>query len=206
MGRWGRVAAVLVIAAVGAALAIWHHGRATGTFFDDATDGECLASVPYGPVVQLGGHGATRATTVPCDGAQANYVVVVHSATTPVTAMTCPDAQKDVTAAARIRIAEGARIIRTTYGWGSMCLAPVLHAGSCYAAGDDRGDRVRTIACDLLAWRVTRRIDGASAIDRCTPATGLVLSRPVVTYCEVLYEDPGNPLAGRITRTPPPAG
>ncbi|MET9327731.1 hypothetical protein [Tsukamurella sp. NPDC003166] len=206
MDGWRRVAAVLVIAAASVAVGIWYHGRATGTFFDDATDGECLASVPYGPVAQLGGHGATRATTVPCDGAQANYVVVAHSTTTPVTAMTCPDGKKDVTAAARIRIAEGARTIRTTYGWGSMCLAPVLHAGSCYPAGGDRSGLVRTIPCDLLAWQVTRRIDGASDITRCTPATGLVLSRPAVTYCEVLYEDAGNPLAGRITRTPPPAG
>lgn len=203
MGRSGRIAAVLLIAIVGVALAVWYHGRTTGTFFDDATDGDCLAAVPYGPVGQLAGHGAPRATTVPCDSAQAGYVVVAHSTRT---AVTCPDGAKDVTAPARVRIAEGARTVRTTYGWGAMCLAPVLHDGACYAAGNDRGGRVRTIPCDLLAWQVTRRIEGVSDIARCTPATGLVLTAPAVTYCEVLYEDPGNPLAGRIARTPPPAG
>ncbi|NMO01679.1 hypothetical protein HH308_10685 [Gordonia sp. TBRC 11910] len=66
----------------------------------------------------------------------------------------------------------------------------------------------RASICDgLTSWQVTRRIGGVADIGKCSPATGLVLHLPTVTYCEINYPDRSNPLMKYAGQLPaPPAG
>jgi hypothetical protein len=207
--RWRPVGALAIgVLLVGGG--IWYANARSGTFWDDAADGDCIATTTLGPLRQLmGEQGYPRTPTVPCAGPTANYVVVAHTFDTT---LTCPDGDKDVNPAGRIRIvgSEG-RGLHTSYGWGRMCAAPVLHVGSCYSPGDDRGMLVQPQReCGLLSWKVTGRIDGAADIRRCSPATGLVLMKPATTYCETVAPLPadlrGNRFAADLVATPPPAG
>jgi hypothetical protein len=207
-GRYAVAGALLVVLAC-VAVRVWYHNTRTGDFWDDAREGECIASITFGALQQMQTGDYPRTPTVNCDDPQANYVIAAH--TTEISKIQCPDGDKDVAMVARIQIKnDNGRRTTTHYGFGWMCAAPLLHEGRCYAPSDDRGVQVRSADCNAWSWLVTRRIDGSSDIHRCDPATGLVLSAPAVTYCEIVAPLPPELRDNRIARslhpTPPPAG
>lgn len=203
------VAGTLLLAVAYVVVRFWWHNTHTGTSYDDARDGECIESVTFIAVQQMQTGTYTRTPVVNCDNPNANYIIVAH--TTELRAIQCPDGDKDVSMAARIKMqSDNGRRVRTNYDFGWMCAAPLLHVDRCYSPHNDRGMGVRPTECDVWSWQVTRRIDDASDIHQCSPATGLVLTAPKVTYCEILAPLPpelrDNRLAQRLQRTQPPAG
>lgn len=209
MRRNRRVVALGLAVAVAVVVAgVWYHGSKTGTFWDDARDGECITDVTYAALRQMQTGSYPRTPIVDCSDPGVNYVIVAHSTDIQIR---CPDGDKDVSLSARVKmVSDDGRRTRVSYGFGRMCGAPILHPGRCYAPGNDRGMAVRPKDCDPMSWQVTRRIDGVSDIRRCSPATGLILTEPMVTYCETTAPWPpdlrGNPLVKYLSPEPPPAG
>lgn len=195
----------------------WLHTRGDGTHWADVGVGQCIAAFDQ-PTWSLlsGGDGSATHKRMDCSNLAAAYVVAVRPNTPDVggVSITCPDPGKDKVDYDRyeIRSTSGhGRILTqdTSYGYAPICLAPNLHVGSCYSENSDRGIAVDTETCNgLLSWVVTRKIAGVADIRRCSPATGLVLHQPMVTYCETTYNEPGNPLQHFDIGLPkpPPAG
>lgn len=143
-----------------------------------------------------------------CNDPKANYVIAAHTMDTK--QIQCPDGDKDESLVGRVRVeSDHGRRVHENYRWGGMCAAPLLHVGRCYdSRRGDRGMLVDSRDCDLPGWRVNARIDGVSDIHRCSPATGLVLTVPKVTYCETVA--PPTPeernIPSWLPHTSPPAG
>ena len=202
--------ALLVIVTVVAGL-FWWNNRQLGTVWADARIGECVEQPEQLRVLARAGTGAPL-PTVACDDPEARYVVnaEILDPTRTFADVTCPNGDKDVSAPGLIRITvrDGLRLgLDSSYGWGAMCLAPVLHVGKCYSP--DRGLTLSSRMCDgaSTGWEVTRKLDGVSDITACSPATGLVLRKPAVTYCEI--SAPPTPQEVRLDvppGDPPPAG
>lgn len=209
MRRDGKaVAGVLLLAAVFVIDRICYHDNRTGTFWDDACDGECITGVTFGALRQMQTGTYPRTPIVDCYDPTVNYVIVAHSTDAQIH---CPDGDKDISLAARVKVVgDNGRRTNTSYGFGRMCAAPVLHTGHCYSPGNDRSMTVRPKECDPMSWQVTRRIDGVSDIQQCSRATGLVSTEPKVTYCETAAPLPpdlrDNPVAKSLRPNPPPAG
>ena len=203
------VAGALLLGIVFVAGRVWYHNTHSGTFWDDARDGECIDAPTFGALQQMRSGGYPRTPVVDCSGPNANYVIVAHTTDTKIQ---CPDGDKDAWMTARIKIeSDNGRRTSTTSGFGLMCAAPMLHVGRCYSPPHDRGLQVSpTMDCNPWSWQVTRRIDGATDIHRCNPATGLVLTTPQVTYCETVAPLPpelkNNAVLNKIDFPPPPAG
>ncbi|MFW0794535.1 hypothetical protein AAFP30_12035 [Gordonia sp. CPCC 205515] len=203
---WRRIGALAAIAAVVGG-SFWLKTRDDGNHWDDVDVGQCVSGFESPVVRQMMGGGYSSNTALDCSSPKANYVVISQNFDTHIT---CPDGDKDKTANGRyvMKHFDGRRSTSSTFH-GAMCLAPNLHVGRCYSPGEDRGGLVSSVdECHLLTWQVTRRIDGVSDINRCAPATGLVLSQPPVTYCEVVYDDQAVPESMRkfSKAKPPPAG
>ncbi|OPX14219.1 hypothetical protein B1964_16225 [Gordonia sp. i37] len=215
--RWRRpIALALVVVAAALAGYAWLQTRGDGVGWYDVGVGDCVGTHdrPEMSLLHPGG-GYGRHTAVHCSTPAATYVVAVRPAVPAIgqAQMTCPDPGKDVSGFARYEMrsvsVHGRFLFHdTSYGYAPICLAPNLHVGSCYDAGEDRGPLVSPQPCDgLVSWLVTRQITGVADIHRCPTATGLVLHSPLITYCEINYPDPDNPLL-RFGPPPPrpPAG
>ncbi|MGC4963716.1 hypothetical protein ACPXCG_20050 [Gordonia sp. DT218] len=207
--RWGARgrlvgSLILIVAVVGGGY--WLKTRDNGEHWDDVEVGQCVSGFDNPVVANMmrGGHAAN--TALNCSSPKAGYVVVSH---TFERTTTCADRDKGKTAFGRYVIKDfDGRHTSTMTFYGAMCLAPNLHVGSCYSPGSERGNLVAVSPeCDLTTWQVTRRI-AVSDINRCSPASGLVLRQPPVTYCEIVHSDPEAPEFERkhMVTGPPPGG
>jgi len=175
---------VIVLATVGAFVWIRH---GLGEHWDDVDVGQCATRVPQVALASMSGTPA-RTPAVDCGDASAAYVVVSRSTSEtdlPRWTAHCPDPTADAVGTGRIRIVSWRnRFTASSSSYGLMCLAPVLHVGRCYST--DRGLAVGASAqCLPFEKRVTAAMPGVTDLRRCSPATGLALTMPAVTYCEV---------------------
>lgn len=158
-----------------------------GEHWDDLDVGQCSTRVPQ---VAVASTSATPARTqaVDCGDASATYVVVSRSTSEtdlPRWTAGCPDPTADAVGTGRTRIVSWrSRSTSSSSSFGLMCLAPVLHVGRCYST--DRALGVSASAqCLPHEKRVTAAMPGVTDLRRCSPATGLALTTPAITYCEV---------------------
>ncbi len=201
-----QLAACVLFLSLSVGAAVLYYRGHNGSSWDDAGDGECFTRTPMSAAQEFQTSTYPRTPVIACDDPNANYVIAVH---TTGTALQCPDGGKDFFTTGRVKsVSDNGRRARTRYVWGLMCAAPVLHVGRCYDTTSERGISVRPQECGLWSWQVTRRVDGVSDIRQCSPATGLVLTQPKVTYCEIVAPPPSDlqRLAQGIHVTPPPAG